>query len=260
MQTISSANSLILFKNNRNKSNIFINNGQNIELILKENYENVFRNIENDLKSNKEYVSFVKLWHKHCNIECKNVFRKIKKLIKEKHNANEPNIDDQINLITYKFRGNLGEIFAEAFFKNGLANEICDGTTYAPVDPNKERYVDADAMSNSTGLQMGIQIKNYNDELVAKKVFDKAGTEDSLRIRTDKFLNKEDKLTYISSPHQIILSFTDALDLFIDTYKDIVVFLGPRYIDSKNLQGNLKLRIPPKIFFFKKIADEIKNF
>ena len=252
MKTISSKKSLILFEQNRSSSNIHhINDNIDIRLLLKENYANVFNLLAEELKT-KQYVSFVKLWHKICSNECKNVRTKLRQLILNDYEDAESDID----VVVKKFRGNLGEIFAEMFFTNNLSQYV-DGSTYDVVDPTNERFIDATAVSTIDGLPVGIQIKNYDVSLVSKEIFDKAAAEDCYWLRIDKKINDKDIITYLASPHQIVFSFTDALDLFKDSHTDVVIFLGPKYIDNIKLQGDIKMKIPARWQIFKKIADEI---
>lgn len=246
MKTISSKNSLIHFDRNANKSNVYLLNSGDIRLFLKPDYVSVFRTIEQTLAKNS-VISFVDLWHKTCNDAEKNLKKKLQANVKDL-------TDEDANNILVKFRGNLGEIFAEAFFTNGLASELCDGTTYDPVDPTNERFTDADAESVIDGTKMGIQIKNYNVQGVKIETFIKSAAEDRLRLT-----EISDKDLYLKNPRQIIFSFTDTMDMFIEDFSDIVIFLGPKYIDSKNIQGNQKLKLNPRWNMFKKIADEIES-
>lgn len=254
MKTISSSKSLILFEQNRSKSNIHhINDSIGTRLLLKDNYFNVFNAIAEELKI-QQYVPFVKLWHKVCDKECNAVRAKLRDLILNDYKDARSNIEK----VVMKFRGNLGEIFAEAFFTNNLS-QFVDGSSYEPVDPTNERFIDATSTSTADGLPIGIQVKNYNAELVNKETFDKAAAEDCYWLRVDKKIKSEDVATYLSSPHQVIFSFTDTEDLFKKSHADVVIFLGPWYIDSVNLQGNVKMKIPARWKLFKKIADEIEQ-
>ena len=252
MKTISSNKSLILFEQNRSTSNIHhINDGIGTKLLLKDNYFNVFNTLAEELKT-KQYVSFVKLWHKVCDKECSVVRAKLRALILNDYEDAEPDIE----AVVKKFRGNLGEIFAEAFFTNNLS-QLVDGSSYKPVDPANERFIDATSTSTVDGLPIGIQVKNYNVVLVHKETFDKAAAEDCYWLRVDKKIKPEDFSAYLASPHQIIFSFTDTKDKFKESHADVVIFLGPQYIDNAKLQGNMKMKILARWQFFKKIADEI---
>lgn len=256
MKTILDQKSLVFWKQNQNGTNIYVNGGKDIHLFLKDNYLNVFKTIRDELSDkSKSYTSFVKLWHKVCNDECNIVRKSVRELII--HDYEDAQAD--IEKVVMKFRGNLGEIFAEAFFKANLVSDICDGSTYMTVDPDNERFVDGNAISNATGLNIGIQVKNYNVSLVPKEIFDKALAEDSMRIRIDKSVPQDKLIDYLSSPHQMIFSFTDAQNLFIESNADAIIFFGPKDIDSKKLQGDLKKKIKPNWMFFDKICKEIEN-
>lgn len=252
MKTVSSDKSLVLFEQNRSTSNIHhINDGIGTKLLLKDNYFNVFNTLAEELKT-KQYVSFVKLWHKVCDKECSAVRAKLRDLILNDYEDAESDIDK----VVMKFRGNLGEIFAEAFFTNNLS-QLVDGNAYEPVDPTNERFIDATSTSIADGLPIGIQVKNYDVVFVHKETFDKAAAEDCYWLRIDKKIKSEDVATYLASPHQVIFSFTDTQELFKESHADVVMFLGPQYIDNAKLQGNVKMKIPARWQFFKKIADEI---
>lgn len=256
MKTILSQKSLVLWKQNQNKTNIYVNGGNDIRLVLKDNYLNVFKTIETELADSANcYTSFVKLWHKVCKDECNNVRNAVRSLILHDYKDAQSDVEK----VVMKFRGNLGEIFAEAFFSFNLLSDICDGSTYDAVDPDNERFVDADVVSNSTGLKIGVQVKNYDMSLVSKETFDKALAEDSMRIRIDKAIPNDKLLQYLAFPHQIIFSFTDANDLFVSTNANAVMFIGPKDIDSKNIQGNIKKHIAPNCRMFEKICNEIST-
>lgn len=256
MKTISSDKSLVFWKQNMNKANIFVNGGKDMRLFLKHNYLNVFSCMRNELADKaKRYASVIKLWHKACNDECSAVKDKVRNLAGGEYGK----IDDDVERVVMKFRGNLGEIFAEAFFKSNMLSEICDGTTYEPVDPDNERFVDGDVISNASGLPVGVQVKNYDTSLVPKEIFDKALAEDMMRLRLDKSIPGDRILDYLSAPHQMILSFTDAQDLFVSSTAAAIIFIGPKDIDAKNLQGDMKRKIPANWMFFDKICKEIEN-
>lgn len=254
MNTITSKKSLVFWEQNQNKTNIYVNGGTDIKLFLKDNYINVFKKLRDELKDkDKTYTSFVKLWHKVCDDECDVVRKAVRTLIKHDYEDAEHDITRVVN----KFRGNLGEIFVEAFFLANLASEICDGSTYVPVDPTNERFVDADVISNATGLPIGVQIKNFDKSFVESEVFNKALAEDAMRLRIDKTIPAEMVAEYLSAPHQIIFAFTDTMDMFIENNAAAVMFLGPKYIDSKKLQGDMAKKLPANWRFFDKIYNEL---
>ena len=264
MKTISHpTESLILWDSNRNKSNIHNDGKTEMKLFLKESYLRVFSTMSNELADKtKQLVSLCKLWHKVVEDECKAVRKSCHTLILHDYEEAEDDIqrvEDDIQRAVDKFRGNLGEIFAEALFTSGYGVDICDPSSYTPVDPKHERFSDADALAPD-GLPIGVQIKNYNVSSVPHEVFVKAAAEDRLRIAEGR-IPQNQVLEYLSQPRQVILSFTDTIDIFKkdDTLKKVVVFLGPKYIESKHLHGDPELGTPANWRFFKKIADEISS-
>lgn len=251
MQTVSSQKSLILFDQNRSDSNVYSLDGvDDIRLFIKLHYENLFAGLAEELKT-KQYTSFVKLWHKMCGCECKKLYNKLNNLIGKNNDCAEK--------ITAKFRGNCGEIMAEAFFANGLASEYVDGSTYEPVDPTNERFVDADVKSVIDGLPIGVQVKNYDSALVKGEIFNKAAAEDMFRLRNDGIVQPEDFAAYLSSPRQIIFSFTPAEKFLIESNSGVVLFLGPDFIDGKKLHGDVSKNVPARWRLFEQIAEEIKE-
>lgn len=247
LKTVSSKQSLVLFKHNRNSSNIFADGVRSIQLILKEDYASLFSKMHSLLSSGIEYTSFVDLWKKLCAEACKQLESKISSYA-------DGNQDD-IKRVSTKFRGNLGEIFAEAFFSSGLASEYFDGSTYEPVDPDNERFFDAKVKMHD-GVEACIQIKNYAIADVDKETFWKAAAED--RYQLDE-IGESETIVYLSSPRQFIFSFTETKKIFIEDHIGIVAFLGPKYIDSKKIQGDIKQHIIARANMFKSIADEIAS-
>lgn len=252
MKTISSSKSLIYFDQNRNSSNIFGNGVEDIRLLLKQHYYNVFYNLY-ILFSEGPRNKFIPAWQKVIDDEIFLVENTIKKYIGDMVDYDEKDIDDIIKRVTNKFRGNLGEILVEYLAVNGEL-DCCKGNTYVPVDPDNEEYTDATVISKVTRLPMGIQIKNYSKELISREIFDKA------RSTADKFVrkaieDKNEKIEYLSSPHQVIISFTDARAMLEDDFNDSVIFLGPRAIEKIKLQGDKRTK--PKSLYFKEIAEEI---
>lgn len=252
MQTVSSLKSLILFDQNRSDSNVFSLDGvDDIRLFCKLHYENLFSGLAEELKT-KQYTSFVKLWHKLCDSECRALRDRLAAALPDKNK-------DGADRVTAKFRGNCGEIFAEAFFLNGLASEYVNGSTYRPVDPTNERFVDADVKSVIDGLPIGVQVKNYDSVLVKGEIFNKAAAEDMFRLRNDGLVQPKDFVTYLSSPRQIIFSFTPAEKFLIESNSKIVLFLGPDFIDRKKLHGDISKNVPARWRMFELIAEEIKE-
>lgn len=249
MKTISSQKSLILFDQNRSDSNIYALNGvDDIRVFVKPFYESLFAVLAEELKT-KQYTSFVKLWHRLCDVKCAELLAKIESLASK----------DDAEKVVMKFRGNCGEILAEAFFRSGLASEYVDGSTYVPVDPSNERFVDADVKSATDGLPVGVQVKNYGKALVKGEIFNKAAAEDTFRLRIDCIVRPEDVGSYLSSPRQIIFSFTPAEKFLIENNSRVVLFLGPDFIDRKKLHGDVVKNVPARWRMFERIAEEIKE-
>lgn len=176
----------------------------------------------------------MKLWQKLCHeqrIALENALKlKLSKL---------KNTDDNIRCVADKFLGNAGEILAEALFKAGLFSDIIDGSTYEPVDPQHERFIDATADSASDGLPIGIQVKNYICTKVKKETFDKLSAEDSKWLREDKRIPEDKIQLFLASPHMMIFSMTEAEnDLSVDSSRNSVMFIGPKDIDRLHLQGS----------------------
>lgn len=267
MNTISSKNSLILAKQTLNRSNIFDID----ELFFKDNYHNVFTGIATQFSSGEKFVTFTDVWQEFCKKECTAVRRKVSDHLK-KYKPDGGKLDDKdeesIKRVVAKFRGNLGEIFAEAFFREGYMANLCKVSVYNTANPVNEKYIDAESISASDGLPVGIQIKNYSDDqnsekhVDPEKIFNKACVS---YLRGLYALNTDvDKLLYISQPHQIIFSFTGfGSKLIADSRKDYnkaIIFFGPNEINSKYLQGYEDKNISANWLFFKTIADEIQAF
>lgn len=260
MQTVSHPeNSLILWRNTMNRSNVFGDGQTAMELLLAEDYLEVFENICEILKSSLRQVSFCKLWQKVVETECAVVRRKVIGVMSATK-AKGPEAEESAQRIVDKFRGNLGEIFAEAYFKEGYALNVCDPKTYVPVDPKHERYVDADAKSRD-GLPVGIQVKNYAVSQVAIEVFQKSLAENMLRI-IDGTVSADRLVEYLAYPRQFIFSLTAANGLALDdpAIKKVVSFIGPKDIDKAGIQGDQQHGTPPNWQMFQRIVDEIKDF
>lgn len=258
MQTVTGPNSLITAKQTLNRSNIFVID----DMFFKENYHNVFASISNLYQSGKTFSKFTETWYTVCADECKAVRNKLRDVLNSRKPTQPLTTDekDMIERVVVKFRGNLGEIFAEAFFTEGFMAHICKPTAYDPVDPNNERYTDATSISARDGLPIGIQIKNYNkfaeSAVSAREIFDKACVS-YLRACTET-VKPEDIIRYMSQPRQIVFTFTElANDLLMDEYNKYVIVFGPKDIDAKGLQGNAKKKLTPNWLFFKTIADKI---
>lgn len=251
MTTVSSSDkSLLLWKHNINSSSIYESCIGGDPLFLRAHFSSLFRKISSYLKE-KVRASFVDTWQRACDGSCKDVAVAIGKHGKFKQ-------DDIARVIT-KFRGNCGEILVEMLAKNGVLDFIEPGS-YLTVDPENERFVDAEALRN--GLPVGIQVKNYSKgNLVGGEVLVKAAAMSDLWLRHDKRIRDEDVLEFLKSPCQYIISMTNVKsDALTDRYLSSVVFLGPKWLDMKKIQGSMKTGENAKWKMFELVADEIDSF
>ena len=251
MTTISSsARSLLLWKHNINGSQIHEMCIGGDRLFLKSHFSALFRRVASALKE-KIHVSFVDVWQKECDSACKDVFHAV-----AKHGDFK---SENITLIVNKFRGNCGEILVEMFALNGILDFI-DLGSYAPVDPENEQFVDAEALRN--GLPIGIQVKNYGKgNLVGSEVLTKAAAMSDLWLRHDRRIKDEDVQDFLKSPCQYVISMTDVKsDQLTERYLSSVVFLGPKWIDAKKIQGSVISGENAKWKMFDQVADEIDSF
>lgn len=196
-------------------------------------------------------------WHDLLNETCRAVYNKVYAFSKDLDLARkEANVQKVVN----KFRGNIGEIMAEAIFLKFPSSFNVAFGSYVPVDPSQEEFVDAEALDAGDSLLVGIQVKNYSLDSknhfipVKRETFDKAQAM-TTRWLQDKRRIPEDKLAeFLRKPRQIIFSFTDVdKDDFklIEETKGSVVFKGPSDIAD--------LRLETKPFVFQEIVDEISR-
>lgn len=266
MKTITSNKSLIYFEQNSNKSNIGANGVEQLKLLLKPCYVDTFRKIANDLrKTDKMYGSFVTYWQAACREACKNVKQVVTDYVKVIKKIDNDTKDD-IKRVVIKFRGNLAEILVEAMFINNKFQGIGTSEDYIPVDPSNEKYVDASTKSSFDGMPIGIQVKNYdnnvriNDKLGQihdKDNFCHAAAQHGVWINDSNIVSDEQLASYRSMPRQFIISFTDTSSKLVRDYEKTVTFIGPRDIDKLCLQGNTKYSPLWKIF--DDIANEIEK-
>ena len=251
MTTVSSNDkSLLLWKHNINKSCIFESCIGGDPLFLKRHFSTLFRKISILLKE-KVRASFVDTWQRMCDESCKDVA-----IALGKHGNFK---QDDIARVIAKFRGNCGEILVEMLAEKGILDFIEPGS-YVPVDPENERFVDGEGLRN--GLPVGIQVKNYSKgNLVGGEVLVKAAAMSDLWLRHDRKIKDEDILEFLKSPCQYIVSMTDIKnDALTDRYLSSVVFLGPKWLDMKKIQGSVKTGENAKWKMFEQVADEIDSF
>lgn len=142
---------LYAWEQNRNKQNIF--KTENLENYILQHYKDFWNGFKSKVSS-KDLVSFTKTWVQNCD-RYWNIF--YESLKKEKECT-----DEQATKIANKFRGNVGEILAEYILTE--FGSYIDKSTYDPVDPSNERFVDAFAQSKD-GVDVNIQVKNFSGEL-----------------------------------------------------------------------------------------------
>lgn len=260
LTTLTGDKSLILTQQTLNRSNIL---GLE-DLFFKNNYFNVFNRIANDFESTaKPFATFTDKWQEVIEVEEALIKQQLIKYLTTSLSKSEITDEDKshINLILNKFRGNCGEIFAEAFFREGFMSSFGIKNIYEPVDPTNERYDDGRSYSMRDGLPIGIQVKTFSKHTSSainpREIFDKTVTMYTLTLLS---LSDSDKLKFMTQPRQIIFSFTDfAEDYIKKDYEIITLFVGPKDINKANLQGNFKKGLTPNYTFFKDIAEAIKN-
>lgn len=246
---------LVEWKRNENTSHIFLSNFNGDKLVLKPFFIEVFQTCLDQLKTNS-IGSFVDLWTKACDNEC----NKLSMFIASKIDHDKSGAwKDAVVKVKTKFRGNLGEILVEMLAENGLLDFIKPGT-YTPVDPGKEEFFDATAKRN--GLPIGIQVKNYSKHnKVDQEVFWKAACQSDLWLRRDKLISDDDLKEFTSTPCQYIVSTSDpAAEILEERFKNSVVFLGPKWLDAKRIQGSSRTGESAKWKMFKEVIDEIDSF
>lgn len=142
MKTVSSDRNLLIWKRNKNGSNIELPVLGGDEYYLRGNYAHLFRTVAETLKA-KKVASFVRLWLDLVNSECSAVEKRIRESAKEFKPSKSA-----VELVVNKFRGNCGEILVETLAENGLLSNICKPGTYEPVDPDNEKFIDAEGVRN----------------------------------------------------------------------------------------------------------------
>lgn len=256
MKTINSSNSLIYWEQNENLSGISAARGY-----LKEDYLSFFQQIKKCINKGGRQ-EFIKSWHsvlnKYCSSSPKSiVYAKVNVLSKDKNSARRA---ENVMKVVNKFRGNVGEIMAEAILVKFPTEFDIIGDTYTPVDPTHEEYVDAEALSVVDQLPVGIQVKDYTmqgKELynpVRRKTFDKAQVMTIRWVQCQRRIPEDKIIQYLSRPRQIIFSFTEVNKddyQLIDQTSGAVQFKGPKDIK--------KLKLEQKSYIFDEIIDAISR-
>lgn len=243
MQTVSSSKSLIFWSQNINGSNI---TSVKNNLFLKESYLNVFNELKTRTSSDGIKIKFLNMWHSIINDECEKLNNKLLGISANKNN---------IQLVINKFRGNLGEILAEKLFLYFGRNFGVVPSSYIPVDPTNEEFIDAQGRCPSDNLPIGIQIKNYASyNCVNRETFIKSMAMSTHWIQNKKIIDFEKLTQFYSMPRQIIFSFTDVADTRILTdYAESTRFIGPKEIKKLNLENR------NNSYIFDEIFTEISN-
>lgn len=243
---------LVTWKRNENTSNIYVSALGGDEMILKPCFAWLFKTCAEKLKSGKA-SSFSDLWS-DLSSEAEEMAGRMVEAALAAHNS--PADDGDLTRVKNKFRGNCGEIMAEMLAENGLLDFIKPGT-YEPVDPTREEFFDATGKRN--GLLVGIQVKNYSKfNKVKQKTFLKAAAQSDLWLRRDHLCKADDLADFTSSPCQYIISTSDADPGLEDMFRGSVVFLGPKWLDSKRIQGSTKTGESPKWKMLEEVAELIE--
>ena len=235
---------LVSWKRNENMSNIYASAVGGDEMFLKPYYAAVFEDCANLLK-NAKVNSFVEnVWQPICDGACSDVRTAVSRVA---------NVDiSAIDRVVAKFRGNLGEMLVEMLAENGLLDFIKPGT-YDPVDPTREEFFDATAKRN--GMLVGIQVKNYSKfNKVGLEVFLKAAAQSDLWLRRDQIPNLD-----MTSPCQYVISTSEASLGLEERFKGSVVFLGPKWLDSKRITGSTKTKESAKWMMFAEVANAVNK-
>ena len=240
---------LVAWKRNENTSNIYVSAVGGDEMFLKPYYVSVFKECANMLKNTKANSFVENVWQPICDDACKSVH----KAVSDACRSNGIDVDiSSIERVVNKFRGNLGEILVEMLAENGLLDFIKPGT-YDPVDPTREEFFDATAKRN--GMLVGIQVKNYSKfNKVGLEVFLKAAAQSDLWMRRDKMPNLD-----LTSPCQYIISTSEAESCLAERFNGSVVFLGPKWLDSKRITGSSKTKESAKWMMFAEVAEFVEK-
>ena len=239
---------LVSWKRNENMSNIYVSAIGGDEMFLKPHYAAVFEDCANLLKSAKVNSFVENVWQPICDGACSDVRTAVSRVANADISA--------IDRVVAKFRGNLGEMLVEMLAENGLLDFIKPGT-YDPVDPTREEFFDATAKRN--GMLVGIQVKNYSKfNKVGLEVFLKAAAQSDLWLRRDEMC-KSCLEEFTSSPCQYVISTSEASLGLEERFKGSVVFLGPKWLDSKRITGSTKTKESAKWMMFAEVANAVNK-
>ena len=199
---------------------------------LKKLYKEFFTLLVNwkfPVHNNKFIKNFCGEWVKFNN-KFKTTFeKKFSKLV---------DTDEQCFNCWLKFNGNCGEIFAEWYFRYGDCS-IIEQSTYTTVDPNNENFTDASAESSEDSYPIGIQIKNWVNE-ISFDVFEKASaqiTQTGMQMKIQDPNFDWNSFMKPDSCRQIVFSMTNriwnkAMDVNGWLKTGLIEFIGPEQIDK----------------------------
>lgn len=217
---------------------------------LKRLYKEFFTELVNwkfPVHNNKFIKNFCGEWVKFNN-KFKTTFEnKFRKLV---------DTDERCFNCWLKFKGNCGEIFAEWYFRYGDCS-IIEQSTYTTVDPNNENFTDASAESSEDSYPIGIQIKNWVNE-ISFDVFEKASaqiTQTGMQMKIQDPNFDWNSFMKPDSCRQIVFSMTNriwnkAMDVNGWLKTGLIEFIGPEQIDKYLLSFT-------KDKFKKQITDKI---
>ena len=221
LKTIKSEKNLLNWEQNRNGVPLYENCNETIlQNLSRKTYKCFFISLLKQFK-NHNRASFTDDWVKYCDKAAKQISKYLVKNFKLS--------EENAQRIAHKFRGNVGEIVAEYIFTE-LDTHI-DRSTYKPVDPENERFLDATAKAKDD-IQMLIQVKNYSGE-VNKEPFLKLAMEAMIYL----YNNKKKAAEFLSRKRALLLTFTDKkYTPFEKDYAKVVETVGPEEIDNKLLK------------------------
>lgn len=205
---------LYAWEQNRNMQNVF--KTENLENYILQHYKDFWSGFKVKVSS-RDLVSFTKAWVQYCDKYWNILHRSLKN--------EKVCTDEQANKIANKFRGNVGEILAEYILTE--FGSYIDKTTYDPVDPSNERFVDAFAQSKD-GVDVNIQVKNFSGEL-DYLAFYKLAMEGLVYL----YKNPDKSERFLKRPRQVLLTFTNTVFSKNEAdYRLVVNVIGPSEIDS----------------------------
>ena len=147
MKTLTGDNSLLLWKQNRNNTNILQPIGDTTyDEFVKHLIYDFFKDLRKSFEKGNKY-SFCKEWQKVSEKHWKIMRNKCVSFFKTE-------TKDVIDKVVSKIKGNIGEIFAELFFTNCGGMKWIVPSSYEPVDPTNERFIDASALDPFTGIKL----------------------------------------------------------------------------------------------------------